>query len=30
MMNFRNANFGAYEVRKLEPDERVESFDMVG
>ena len=29
-MNFRNADFGAYEVRKLEPEERVKSFDKVG
>ncbi|MBR5780820.1 MAG: GNAT family N-acetyltransferase [Bacteroidales bacterium] len=26
-MNFRNADFGAYEVRKLELDERVKSFN---
>ena len=27
MMSFRNADFGAYEVRKLEPEERVKSFN---
>ena len=30
MMNFHNGDFGAYKVRRLQKDERVESFDMVG